>query len=61
MDDELKALLERARSVNLSPAQIEENRIALAAANGHLEDNRITRDPMKEIRTVMLANEKFSV
>ena len=32
MDDELKALLERARSVNLSPAQIEENRIALAAA-----------------------------
>ena len=42
MDDELKALLERARSVNLSPAQIEENRIALAAANGHLEDNRIT-------------------
>lgn len=57
MDEELKALLEQAKSVELSADQIEENRIALAAANGQLTDKRITVSTMKATRTIMLANE----
>ena len=57
MDDELKALLERSRSVELSPEQIEENRIELAAANDQLTDKRITVSTMKATRTIMLADE----
>jgi len=60
MDEELKNLLEQARSVELSPKQIEENRIALAAANGHLTDGRITVATMKATRTIMLAEERAS-
>jgi len=57
MDDELKALLEQAKSVELSANEIEENRIALAAANGQLTDKRITVSTMKATRTIMLADE----
>jgi hypothetical protein len=60
MDEELKGLLEQARSVQLSPEEIEENRIALAAANGHLTDDRITVKTMKATRTIMLAEERAS-
>ena len=57
MDEELRGLLEQARSVQLSPEDIEQNRIALAAANGHLTDERITVATMKATRTIMLAEE----
>lgn len=57
MDQELKALLEQAKSVRLSPEEIEDNRIALAAANGTLTDDRITVATMKATRTIMLAEE----
>lgn len=57
MDDELKALLEQAKSVKLSPEEIEDNRIALAAANGRLTDKRISVGTMKATRTIMLADE----
>ncbi|NML11444.1 hypothetical protein HHL08_15020 [Sphingobium sp. AR-3-1] len=57
MDDELKALLEQAKSVKLSPEEIEDNRIALAAANGQLTDKRISVSTMKATRTIMLADE----
>jgi hypothetical protein len=57
MDDELKALLEQSKSVELSDNEIEENRIALAAANGQLTDKRITVATMKATRTIMLARE----
>lgn len=57
MDEELKGLLERSRAVELSPEQIEENRITLAAANGQLTDKRITVNTMKATRTIMLADE----
>jgi len=53
MDKELEALLDRARSVQLSEAQLEEHRIALAAANGHLSDKRITLKTMQATRTIM--------
>lgn len=60
MDDELKGLLEQAKSIHLSPEEIEENRIALAAANGNLTDDRITVATMKATRTIMLAEERQS-
>lgn len=57
MDQELAELLERSKSVKLSPEQVEENRIELAAANGHLADDRISVSTMKATRTIMLADE----
>jgi hypothetical protein len=57
MDKELEELLERSKSVVLSPDEIEENRIALAAANGQLTDKRITVATMRAARTIMLADE----
>lgn len=60
MDDELKALLEQSKSVELSDNEIEENRIALAAANGQLTDKRITVSTMRATRTIMLADEAIA-
>lgn len=57
MDKELDELLERARSIKLSEKDLEENRVALAAANGHLSDKRITLATMKATRTIMKAEE----
>lgn len=57
MNIELNELLEKARGVTLSAQQLEEHRIALAAANGHLSDERITLDTMKATRTIMIASE----
>lgn len=57
MDEELKALLEQARTVELTPEQVEDNRISLAAANGALTDDRITVNTMKATRTIMLADQ----
>lgn len=58
MDKELSDLLERSRSIKLSEAELEEHCIALAAANGHLSDERITLDTMKATRTIMIADEE---
>lgn len=57
MDQELKDLLERSKSVKLTPEEIEENRIQLAAANGQLTDERITEKTMRATRTIMLSEE----
>lgn len=58
MDKELQELLERARAVEMTDAELEEHRITLAAANGHLTDSRITVDTMKATRTIMKAAEQ---
>lgn len=55
MDDKLKSLLERARTVRVPEEELEEQRIALAAANGNLSDERITPDTMTATRTIMKA------
>jgi hypothetical protein len=60
MDEELKGLLERAKGVKLTNSQLEEHRIALAAANGYLSDSRITLETMQATRTLMRASEKKS-
>ena len=58
MDRELEALLERVRTVELTDDQLEEGRIAIAAANGALSDDRITVATMKATRTIMRAAEE---
>jgi hypothetical protein len=58
MDRELEELLARARHLKLSNAELEEPRIAIAAANGTLSDDRITLDTMKATRTIMIADAK---
>ena len=58
MDKELAELLERARNVKLSEDDLEEHRVALAAANGNLSDSRITVETMQAARTIMIAAEK---
>jgi len=58
MENELKELLERARTVQLTETELEEHRIALAAANGHLSDSRITLETMQATRTIMIASEE---
>ena len=60
MDKELEDLLERSKSVELTADEIEENRIALAAANGQLTDKRITVSTMRATRTIMLADEQVA-
>jgi hypothetical protein len=58
MDKELEQLLARANDVKLTEAELEEHRIALAAANGHLSDSRITLATMQAARTIMIAAEQ---
>ena len=58
MDRELEHLLARARHLKLSDAELEEQRIIIAAANGALTDDRINVDTMKATRTIMIAEEK---
>ena len=60
MDKELEDLLQRSKSVELTADEIEENRIALAAANGQLTDDRITVKTMRATRTIMLAEEQVA-
>lgn len=58
MDRELEELLARARHLDLTDAELEEQRIAIAAANGALTDDRISVETMKATRTIMIASEK---
>jgi hypothetical protein len=58
MDKELERLLEKARGHDMTPEELEEHRVALAAANGSLSDSRITLKTMKATRTLMEASER---
>ncbi|MFT4954274.1 MAG: hypothetical protein ACI8U3_000642 [Brevundimonas sp.] len=58
MENELHTLLERARNVTVSEAQLEEGRIAMAAANAGINDSRVTVETMRATRTIMLASEQ---
>jgi hypothetical protein len=58
MDKELMELMERSRSVHVTSEELEEGRIEIAAANGALNDDRITVATMKATRTIMLAAER---
>lgn len=57
MDRELEQLIERARDVKLTEQQLEDGRVAIAAANGAITDSRITLETMRATRTIVLASE----
>lgn len=44
MSDKLLALIEKARQVQMTPAEIEEQRISFAFGNTNYEDKRVTRE-----------------
>ncbi len=44
MNDRLKALIEKARHVEMTPEQVEEQRISFAFGNTNLENAEITRE-----------------
>lgn len=48
MSDKLLALIERARSVRMSPRQSEEQRRSFAYGNTKIENERITREMIDE-------------
>lgn len=58
MNKELMELPENSRKIEMSPADIEEHRIALAVANGSFSDSRVTIETMKAGVTIMTASEK---
>lgn len=58
MDKELMELLEKSRSVEMTPEEIEQHRIELAVANGSFSDSRITVETMKAGMTLVAASKK---
>jgi len=44
MSDELKVLLDRVRGYRMTPEEIREQAISFAYGNGHIEDERVTRE-----------------
>jgi len=44
MSDKLRALIEKARQSQMTPAEIEEQRISFAFGNANYEDRRVTRE-----------------
>jgi hypothetical protein len=44
MSDELQQLIEAARKVDMTPAQLEEQRRSFAFGNANIENQRVTRE-----------------
>lgn len=44
MTNDLKELIERARQIEMTPAQLGEQRRSFAYGNTHIENDRITRE-----------------
>lgn len=57
MNEQLQDLLRQASGKVLTPEQMVEQRIQLAAANGHLVDTRINVETVKATRTIMMSAE----
>lgn len=56
MNEELRELLERAKGVVMTEAELHEHRIAMAVANGVLSDDRVTTEAMRATVTVAVAS-----
>lgn len=53
MTDALKTLLEAARKVEMTPNDVEDQRVSFAYGNTKIENNRITRETViKEARSL---------
>ncbi len=49
MTQELMELVERAKKIEMTPAQLQEQRRSFAYGNTHIENDRITREMVAEL------------
>jgi len=56
MTDELKPLLDAARKVEMSPDDIEAQRVSFAYGNTKIENDRITRDTVVKAAELLKAS-----
>jgi hypothetical protein len=49
MTKDLQELLERARGIEMTPAQLREQRRSFAYGNTHIENERITREMINDL------------
>lgn len=49
MTNDLKELVERARQIEMTPAQLGEQRRSFAYGNTHIENDRITREMVADL------------
>lgn len=57
MDQRLQELLEKTKTVTMTPEEREAQIVAMAAANGNLTDERITVATVTAARTILQAAE----
>lgn len=55
MTQDLKELIERARKIEMSPAQLGEQRRSFAYGNTHIENERITREMVADLDSQLQA------
>ncbi len=57
MTNDLKELIERARLIEMTPAQLGEQRRSFAYGNTHIENERITREMVADLDKKLHASE----
>lgn len=58
MTEELKELVERARLIEMTPAQLGEQRRSFAYGNTNIENDRITREMVADLDARIHGNER---
>ena len=58
MAKDLKELVERARRIEMTPDQLREQRRSFAYGNTHIENDRITREMVAELDSLIEAERK---
>jgi hypothetical protein len=58
MTQDLKELIERARKIEMTPAQLGEQRRSFAYGNTHIENERITREMVAELDSQLQAKKR---
>ncbi len=58
MTQDLNELIERARKIEMSPAQLEEQRRSFAYGNTHIENERITREMVADLDSQLQAKKR---
>jgi hypothetical protein len=56
MTDDLKELVERTRQIEMTPAQLGEQRRSFAYGNTHIENSDITREMVADLDKKLHAN-----
>ncbi len=58
MTQDLNELIERARKIEMSPAQLGEQRRSFAYGNTHIENERITREMIADLDAQLQAKKR---